>query len=128
MVEFTLSIQRESDPKSRKPKVRRNFIDDLIPTVSEQTRREVDLAHFVSLDNIDAHRIVVIQTGMNKLHLKVAALPPQGPLRIKTNVAIFVIRQARQKLGNRRRRAKWFRRELLGSIRDAVKTKRFLGV
>ncbi len=48
------------------------FFDDLVPTGAEDSA-EVDLAYFISLDNIDAHRIVVIQTEMNKLHLKVAA-------------------------------------------------------
>jgi hypothetical protein len=37
------------------------------------------------------HRVPVVQTGMNKLQLKVAAVAPQRLFGVEPNVSIFIV-------------------------------------
>jgi hypothetical protein len=79
-------------------------IDEFISTVGKHLRRKPHRLHAVGFTVfILSHSV---ETRMDELDLKVAAITPPGPRGIEANVAKIIVGQRSQKLRNGLRRAK----------------------
>ena len=127
MVEFTALIQRIGNPEPGEAKISGNFVGELVSTEAKKLRRVCRGAHPVGIDDVDGHRAVVKQTWMNELYLKPAVIAPQRFPGIESTVAVVVVRNGRQKVRNRLRRAIRRRCALFGYGRDTFERETIIG-
>jgi len=87
----------------------------------EQMRAVRDLPGLGILNDVDANRCFIDESGMHELEREAALLfEPISQLRPIADISILIVTKTRERLSNRFRRREWFRGERLREFSDCL--------
>src|SRR6185503_12190771 len=115
-------LDRVVEAEAGVAEVLRHLAGEVVLPVVEVARRELERLHAVRVDGAQLHDAVVVEAGVEELHLEGQLLvAPEGAIGAEADVAPLVVTELQEPVGNLPTRVlEGLRGDLLGLLGDVV--------